>query len=134
MQGFWTKTAITITCIVAWSWSQVVIPIIVGSQHLWITYQNNQQSILYIICYHIHGMKSWFHPSNVGHGHIFQMLKFQTRVAYKDHDTSDPSFQTLLEWNDWAPKHIKVNIQVSCMNIVLYSSWYQDSNGILFQK
>ena len=65
------------------------------------------------------------YPWNVGHGDISLILKLQTRAALKDHDKSDSSFLYPLEWNDWTLKHIKVNIQNSCTNIVLFSSWYQ---------
>ena len=95
--------------------------------HRWVVTSSDcvpQQSIFCIACYHIHGMILCFNFSNNGYGHIFQTLELQTRGALKDHDMSDPSFRYLLEGNDWTPKHIKVNIQNSCTNIVLFSIWY----------
>ena len=86
----------------------------------------SQQSTIHIVYYLL--PHSWHeimvYPSIVGHHHIFQMLELQTKSAPKEHNTSNPSFRYLLEWNDWTPKHIKVNIQNACTNIVLYSSWY----------
>ena len=60
--------------------------------HLRTMYHNNHYYVLYIIYYRTHGMKLWFYPSNIGHGHIFQMLKLQSRSALKDHFMSDPLF------------------------------------------
>lgn len=80
-------------------------------------------------------MKSWFYPSNVDHGHIFQMLALQTRATLKDHDTSNSSYLYYpLEWND-EPLNIsrltsKINPQTQLCSVVDT----QDSNEILPQK
>ena len=71
---------------------------------------------------------------NDGHSHIFLILKLQTRVALKDHDTSDLSFWYPLELNDWAPKHIKVNIQIHAWTQFCLLVDTQDSNKMLSQK
>ena len=81
------------------------------------------KNVLYIICYCTHGMILWSYPSNVGHGQILQMFKLQTRVTVKDHDTNDPLLWYLLYQNDRIPKHVKVNVQNLCMNIILFSTW-----------
>jgi hypothetical protein len=52
--------------------------------HTWVAISLDcitQRSTLFIInyCYFSHAMKLYFYPSNVGHDHIFQMLKIQTR-------------------------------------------------------
>jgi hypothetical protein len=107
--------------------------LVIGSyqNHSWvadfqIVYHNNQQSTICIVHYFLPHLwqEIMVYPSNVGHDHIFQMLKLQTKAALKEHNTNDSSFRYLLEWNDWSPKHIKVSIQHSCTNIVLFSIWY----------
>ena len=87
----------------------------------------SQQSIIHIVYYLL--LHPWHenvvYISNVGHGQISQMLEFQARAVLKNHDTSVSSFQYSLEWNDWIPKHVKVDIQKLCMNIVLSISGTQ---------
>ena len=68
--------------------------------------------------------QSTFHTVNYLLLHPWHEIIVSNIAALKDHDTSVPSFQYPLEWNNWTPKHIKVNIQNSCTNTILFSSWY----------
>ena len=96
--------------------------------HSWVATSSDRTSQYSIICI-IHYLLShlWheivvFFSKRWPWSH-FLKAQTSTRVVPKDHDMSNPSFWYPLEWNDWTPQYVKVNIQNLCTNIIFFAWW-----------